>query len=126
MFPINKWHSKKPSSTQGSRIGCSANIYELYVRNRRAAAHYMAPVSQAQRGEFSVIARWNVQWREFGSEAVSRWLAPDKFAVEILDLNDEPSWVAYPVGHVWQIDEYDGTSQRTPTLAAALGSVRRL
>jgi hypothetical protein len=126
MFRIIKWHSKKPSLPEGERVGCSANIYELYVGNRRAAARYVAPVSQAQRGEFSIIVRWNVLWQESGTEAVSRWLAPDKFAVEIIDLNDEPSWVAYPVGPVWQIDEYDGTSLRTPTLAAALSSVRRL
>jgi len=109
-----------------SHLGCRASLYEAYFRNRSLASHHIATLRPEQRGEFVELTRWNKLFRECGIEARSRWLGPSKFAVEIVDMNEEPAWVIYPVADAWQVDEFDGTSQRARTLGEALQLVRRM
>ena len=88
-------------------LGCSANLYDLYMRQPGAALPYVSEVSYCPYQKRLELARWNEANAIIGLKGVIRWLGLCKLIIEIHDLTETPAWLIYPVHSQWQVDEFD-------------------
>jgi len=101
-------------------LGCSANLYDLYLRRPRAVLPHISEVSCFFDDNPPELAHWNEANAVAGLKSEIRWLSGSKPVIEVRDLTENPAWVIYPVDEEWQVDEFDGTSHRASSLGQAL------
>ncbi len=100
------------------------NLFSLYC-TEPVALQYVITMRDTLNGEHSSeISRWNRAAAVWGLKAqVQRHPGDGLEMVEIGDLDGTASWIAYRVDDGWQLDEFDGTSERHGSLALVLQAV---